>query len=75
MDPIVQTLTIPALQIRAGDIFTRHRREHVAADDAHHHGQFTVIVGIEGGEIYFSVRDTVTVTREVRRRSTWSATA
>lgn len=77
MDPIdtvrkltidtVRKLTIPILDVRAGDVFTRHRRTWTARHDAHKRGQFTVSVEtVGGGVVYASVNDTITVTRDTK---------
>ncbi|MGW0468271.1 hypothetical protein ACWDX6_23845 [Streptomyces sp. NPDC003027] len=79
MDPttgIVQDVTVTALNIRRGDVFTRHRRQRTATHDACRHGQFSVVVEFEGGGVvYLPINAEIVVTRVVRRRATWSATA
>ncbi|MFC8583172.1 hypothetical protein ACFUGD_01140 [Streptomyces sp. NPDC057217] len=72
-----QTILVPALKIRAGDVFERHGRERVATSDAQRYGQFSVVIEFDNGNgcVWISIDAEVTVTREVRRRTSWSATA
>ncbi|WP_369147107.1 hypothetical protein [Streptomyces sp. R44] len=62
----LRELTVPVIDVRAGDVFTRHRREWTARHDAHKRGQFTVsIETVGGGVVYASVNATITVTRNM----------
>ncbi|MFI9123825.1 hypothetical protein ACIGW0_31290 [Streptomyces bikiniensis] len=70
-----ETRLVPALKIRAGDVFDRHGRTRTATSDAHRLGLGSVVVGIEGGECYFPLKAEIYVTRPVERRTSWPATA
>ncbi|MFD6361229.1 hypothetical protein ACFWFX_15425 [Streptomyces roseolus] len=61
------TRTVTALQIRAGDVFTRHRKTWTAAHNANRCGQFSAAVETtNGGIVYFPVALEVTVIRDTK---------
>ncbi|MCQ6554733.1 hypothetical protein NPS70_16225 [Streptomyces sp. C10-9-1] len=64
---IRHTLTVPPSQILAGDVFTRHRREHTARFNAQRAGLGSVVVETQTGTVWFNTAgDPVTVSRIVR---------
>jgi hypothetical protein len=69
MEPIVQTLTVNARDVRRGDVFERHGKTRTARRDACREGQFTIRIETEDcGAVYVSQDAQITVTRRVLRR-------
>ncbi|MFB7823817.1 hypothetical protein [Streptomyces hydrogenans] len=77
----LQTLTIPAREIRAGDVFTRHSRTRVALHDAQRHGRSSVVVEFDSGAggigcVWITADAEITVVRDMKGlRCNASATA
>lgn len=66
---IVQDVTVDAINVLAGDVFTRHGRTFTARFNARHEGRFTARIETEGGGVvYLSTDAELTVSRVVRRR-------
>lgn len=66
---IVQDVTVDAINILAGDVFTRHGKTFTARFNARHEGRWTARIATEGGGVVFLSTDAVvTVQRVVRRR-------
>ncbi|WP_329168376.1 hypothetical protein OG709_30140 [Streptomyces sp. NBC_01267] len=64
---IVQEVIIPARDIRAGDVFTRHGKLRTATGTSGRGPYNSVCVPIDGGEVYFEREALVLVKREARR--------
>ncbi|MFI0212010.1 hypothetical protein ACH4OV_25485 [Streptomyces diastaticus] len=62
--PANTELTVPVRDVRAGDRFTLHGRDRVAASDAEGLGLTAYVIPLEGGGVaYRSAMSTLTVTR------------
>ncbi|MFE6493360.1 hypothetical protein [Streptomyces sp. NPDC057748] len=61
---LYDTLTVPARDIRAGDVFDRHRRTHTASGDAYSFIRGSVGIPLEsGGVVYLPAEEEIRVSR------------
>lgn len=67
MAGIVQELTVPARDIRAGDVFYRHRRTWTVTGAPGWGVYESVIIPVAGGVVYFPRDAEVVVSRLARR--------
>lgn len=67
MTGITQTVTVPARDIRAGDVFERHGRTRTATGAAGWGPYGSSCIPVQGGEVYFPEGAEIDVRRAVRR--------